>query len=307
MRKVIYSLTGRGLYSELLNLVLAILYCEKNNFKLVLNTYHWNSRLKKGWIDYFSNTLDTTNDIMSAQIYFDGRYHRSTLRQLWYSPIKEFMHYCSLFLNFIYKKTSGNKLSDDIVFKMRLSDFIITISSENNRWIEIFRTKLYEFYIYNDEIEKELNAIKIKLNIPKDNYIGVHIRRGDKIRSKEMLNIQIERYASEIKKHINISNNIYVATDDIRVIKELSALLGVGYKVFYNKFNTISGFDETKFNKKSKEQKFHETKMALLDVEILSKSSYFIGTFSSNLSRIIPCLMDPIKCTSLDVEWNPIF
>ena len=54
--KIIYSLSTRGLYSELFNLCLAMVYARQKNLHIELNTYLWNSRFKSGWIDYFESS-----------------------------------------------------------------------------------------------------------------------------------------------------------------------------------------------------------------------------------------------------------
>ena len=65
--RIIYSLSTRGLYSELFNLSLAIVYANHCQKHLKLNTWLWNSRIKKGWEDYFDATLDYSNNPFSAQ------------------------------------------------------------------------------------------------------------------------------------------------------------------------------------------------------------------------------------------------
>ena len=66
-KRIIYSLSTRGMYSELFNLCLAIVYANHYQKHLKLNTWLWNSRIKKGWEDYFEPTLDYSNNPFSAQ------------------------------------------------------------------------------------------------------------------------------------------------------------------------------------------------------------------------------------------------
>jgi len=42
----------------------------------------------------------------------------------------------------------------------------------------------------------------------------------------------------------------------------------------------------------------------LLDMDILIHSSFFIGTYTSNVSRIVPLYVGFEKSLSLDDEWK---
>ena len=50
-KRIVYSLTGRGLFSELSNLALALVYADYNQEELTVNTRNWNARVEKGWSD----------------------------------------------------------------------------------------------------------------------------------------------------------------------------------------------------------------------------------------------------------------
>lgn len=167
----------------------------------------------------------------------------------------------------------------------------------------MYSNLLKHFYQYN----KQLNAlIKTRINeiILPAKYIGVHIRKGDKISSGEMNDIDLKKYIEKIKEHD--IQNIYIATDDISIIPQIKKLLPT-YNIFYNHSVSQTGFFEKEFNKKTKNEKVNDVINVLIDVEILKSANYFIGTFSSNLSRIIPCFIKLDKCTSIDIDWHPIF
>ena len=58
-KRIVYSLTGRGLFSELSNLALGLVYADYNQEELTVNTRNWNERVEKGWSDYFESVLQT--------------------------------------------------------------------------------------------------------------------------------------------------------------------------------------------------------------------------------------------------------
>lgn len=74
-KRIVYSLTGRGLFSELSNLALALVYADYNQEELTVNTRNWNARVEKGWSDYFESVLPNCNGVMCSQyiVYKKGR------------------------------------------------------------------------------------------------------------------------------------------------------------------------------------------------------------------------------------------
>lgn len=302
--KIIYSLSTRGLYSELFNLCLAMVYAKEKHLELQLNTWLWNGRIKKGWHDYFRPTLPCTNNPLSAQ---DKVYtkERPWIGKIYYKPKEFFCYYYRLILNTFYHILHPcHLLTKDIFEDMRSEEFIHNTLGKGafNSMASTFK----QIYILNDNSQKCINQRMEELDLP-DCYIGVHIRRGDKITSREMEEIHIAKYVNDILEHKTISNNIYIATDDISVIGELSQqLLPHDINIFYNNLNQSQGFNEAAFNCFSRQARYEEMLNVLLDMEVLIHSEYFIGTYTSNLSRVVPFYLGLDKCTSLDNDWNII-
>lgn len=142
------------------------------------------------------------------------------------------------------------------------------------------------------------------MNLPVD-YIAVHIRRGDKIVSREMKELGLSLYIDAVKEKKHISRNVFIATDDSSVKDELkSILVAEGFNVYCNTAVTQTGFDESLFNTKDKKSRYIDTLNMLLDMDILIHSSFFIGTYTSNVSRIVPLYVGFEKSLSLDDEWK---
>ena len=59
------------------------------------------------------------------------------------------------------------------------------------------------------------------MNLPID-YIAVHIRRGDKIVSREMKELGLSLYIDAVKGKKHISRNVFIATDDGSVTDKLN-------------------------------------------------------------------------------------
>ena len=302
--KIIYSLSTRGLYSELFNLCLAKVYAQQKDLLLELNTYLWNSRIKSGWLDYFEQTLKISNNPFSAQdkVYTN---EKPWIGKIYYNPKEFFTFYYRNFLNHIYKIFHPHHLlTKDIFEDMRSKSFINETLGKNA--FNLMKSSFKELYKLNFETSNLIKQKIKELNIP-DDYIGVHIRRGDKITSKEMNYIHNQKYINAIVDHKASSNNVYIATDDTNIINDLKTELeSKGFTVYYNLQNDSKGFDETAFNQADKQYRHKETINVLLDMEILTHSKFFIGTYTSNLSRVVPFFLRQEQCISLDNDWNII-
>ncbi len=306
MRKnnIIYSLTTRGLYSELFNLSLALVYAQHNHLSLKLNTWLWNARISKGWMDYFEPTIDCCNNPLSSQ---DKVYTKEKpwIGKIYYKPSEFFNYYLKYTLNTIYCFLHPHDyLTKDVFENMRSCTFIKNMQKDN--LFEQMAIKFQYFYRLNSNTKKFIEQRKQYLNIP-DDYIGIHIRRGDKIISKEMQDIHLDQYIDKIIEYKEISKNIYIATDDINVIEYIKQQLkDSNISIFYNKSNNNRGFKEEDFNHAPKDIKYQETINVLFDMELLIHSKFFIGTYTSNLSRVVPFFLGLDRCISLDNEWNII-
>lgn len=302
--RIIYSLSTRGLYSELFNLCLAIVYANHNQKYLKLNTWLWNSRIKKGWEDYFEPTLDCSNNPFSAQdkVYTN---EKPWFGKIYYKPKEFFSFYYRLILNYIYHILHPNHLLTKDIFKvMRSKEFIHVILGENA--FSLMASTFKQLYVLNNHTKNHLKQRIDGLRLPND-YIGVHIRRGDKITSKEMQEIRLDKYINAIITHKDICSNVYIATDDISIINIIKEkLLSYGFNIFHNSQNKSTGFIEADFNRTSKQTRQEETLNVLLDMEVLIHSNFFIGTYTSNLSRVVPFFLGLDKCISLDNDWNII-
>lgn len=288
--KIVYSLGRRGFFSEINNLVLAIIYSRRNNYKLLVNSLYWNCRVNIGLGDYFSLNISETINPLSAQMTRTGISQGFNPR----NPHDWFYKFCD-YSNGIYELFNKNTIwGKDIYEKIRSNSFRESISKDE------FSKTLCSILTLNQDVKTKIESTRNAIKLPKD-YIGIHIRRGDKITTGEMENISLDEYVDEIKK--GNTSNIYIATDDLTTVEIIRDSLGSDYRVFYNPDLNARGFDEGSFNKMSKQAKQKETETLLTDMFILFGSKKFIGTYSSNLSRVVPCVIGFDKCVSLDNEW----
>ena len=271
-KRIVYSLTGRGLFSELSNLALALVYADYNQEELTVNTRNWNARVEKGWSDYFESVLPNCNGVMCSQ-YIVYKKGKPWWGNIYYNPSAFFRYYIFYIMN--------------------------RIDIRND-----YGSALRKILKFNEKTTGYIEERKSEMNLPVD-YIAVHIRRGDKIVSREMKELGLSLYIDAVKGKKHISRNVFIATDDSSVKDELkSILVAEGFNVYCNTAVTQTGFDESLFNTKDKKSRYIDTLNMLLDMDILIHSSFFIGTYTSNVSRIVPLYVGFEKSLSLDDEWK---
>ncbi|CAF3404484.1 unnamed protein product [Rotaria sp. Silwood2] len=143
------------------------------------------------------------------------------------------------------------------------------------------------------------------------NYIGVHIRRGDKL-AKEARLIPLQNYIKIIEQRKLIKNkseHIFVSSDDPLVIEELRHLKPMWnfvsiYKISYNTTRQRGHF-QSQFNRLSSREKSFETRLLMSELQMLINSRYVLCSMSSNVCRLIQILRHrhPSTVISLDKSW----
>jgi hypothetical protein len=150
------------------------------------------------------------------------------------------------------------------------------------------------------ETANRINEMIRNLNLP-ESYVGLHIRGGDK--SVEADFKPPELYIELAKKYFE-NYNFFVLTDDYRIITELKTKFPI-----YN-FYTLcekheQGYYHDQFCKDDSEKIFNSTLKLLASMEILMKSSFFVGTFSSNPGMFMGMIFpeSKVKCVDFD-KWT---
>jgi hypothetical protein len=149
-------------------------------------------------------------------------------------------------------------------------------------------------------VKEEIEKIKCKLNLPSE-YIGFHIRRGDK--EKESQFVPVTKYIETAEKY-SVIREAYIATDDYKVIEELINKFK-SWKFYFLSNTYDSGYFQNVQAKKSNiERRLHMIRL-FSEIEILSGAVMFFGTFSSNVSLYIAWRLNREKCLGIDNnEWK---
>lgn len=132
-------------------------------------------------------------------------------------------------------------------------------------------------------------------------YDCIHVRRGDKVHDKYKQSDwhHINEYISKLP---NDDTPIFVMTDDYSVVQETD-----NKNIFYVVKPNEHGFHDEWFCRtiSKTEYKTQDTNRLLQELNIARNSRNFVGTYTSNVGRVIKLLHhDPTKCISLDEEWK---
>lgn len=286
-QKLIYNLGRRGFFSEINNLVIAKIFAEDHNWDFEVNSFYWNCKYTKGLKDYFNTDLPENNRLCSAQM-LRKKTLSFDLHSLFYLGIG--------ILNAAYRALHTNVVWGSEVYESIRAPFYL-----NHIDTDRFLNDLRQLLQMNDTLRHTFQNRMAQLGIQMP-FLGVHIRRGDKITTGEMQNIPLLKYVEAIIE--TGYKHIYIATDDYRSVEFVHAQLPApDYHIYCNPELAGAGFSEGRFNHSSKKDRYKETCSLLFDIFVLFRAAYFIGTYSSNLSRVIPCALGLNNCKSLDVNW----
>jgi hypothetical protein len=117
-------------------------------------------------------------------------------------------------------------------------------------------------------------------------YNAVHVRRGDK---KDEAGIHhLQAYVDAIRRLNSNIHQIFVATDDSRIIGPLRDSLGSDYVVYSNSDSNVDlGYDQMKFNFAPISFRRERTLRFFADVEVLYLANHFIGASTSNVFNLV--------------------
>lgn len=296
-RKLVFQLTFRGFASEINNLLSAILYCLEHQIELILYSRGWTAAHRRGWTDYFLP------------------FCRETANPLFYRPCAitaEGWHVQGLDL--IQKTLCRNHLNaHDLWPDFCSREFLGKTFSipELDICGDVFQAKqqiLRMMYRLNDEIGNTIQDVQSKRNDPRP-YVALHVRRGDKVapQTKEAEAVALDQYVACIQKTVPHAEDIFLATDDYRVVEEFRRICPSRWRISTFCKPAETGYCNVRFSRESRSVKKRRMEALLLDLHFLVGSQLFIGTYSSNIARLVALFKGRENCRSLDVpHWHPM-
>lgn len=274
-----------GFYSELSNMVSAILFCLKYEYKFVLYSKDANFGYKKGWEDFFLPFTKETKFFIHHL--YNKRTHKPKVRIRHRLLLKAY--------RFLFPNTYFTYELWDQFFceKFDFETFDIPqlgIKGDLREASSVIAKMIYRF---NAKTESEIKLLKNSLNLPVD-YVAMQIRRGDKITEWSLL--PIDEYFNKAEEVSDI-REVFVLTDDYSVIKEIELNFSC-WRAFTLTSITETGYVNEEFNRLSNEERYNRLVKLFTSVDIIISSSLYIGNYTTNLALFVGMikLENEIRC-----------
>lgn len=276
----------RGFFSWINGILMAILICKQNNWKLAFDYENFWHKYEKGLCDYLNiydnDVVIPIESITPTDIILNPYTHL----QQWVTSdlrLKFFYHYDLQSIEI----PEWQIRKDDPIFE-KIRKVTTHIWKPNSK--------------YQEQITKYMETLP-------QHYSVLNCRRGDKITTNEAQFIETNHMLNEVLKHCPQTTTIYHITDDYKSFNELEELVKTTHphiQVLTNCLPHEHGYFIQEFHRMTKGQlEEHVYRQILLSIEIARQSEVYVGTYSSNYCRFIPLIhKNPEKCLSMDIPWH---
>lgn len=268
--------TGNGFYSELNSLLFSTLFCLQNKLRMELYSKDASFTFGNGWTEFFEPFCpEFKNDFIGKRISRDYiNNHRDK-------------HIC-----YLYKIFTRNDILNDIYWYCRSgwfehSHFQIPELGINGDILQAMKVIIPIVYRFNANYTLIIDKFIKDLNLP-DKYISLHVRAGDKITERKLINPQA--YLEKAKEYSDC-HNVFVATDDYRVFEQLRD--NNPEYIFYTSTSSEDKGNNTELFFATSHENIRRNLVEMFSsIEIFLKSELFIGTYSSNPGLFVGMLAD---------------
>jgi hypothetical protein len=267
-----------------------MIYCLRNKIKFVLFSKDANFGYDKGWTDYFLPFVEEEEDTFHARYNFRYRGIFKTLRP-------QVLLYHLVHRNTLLTFEILNKVRDR---KWENEHFHIPELGIDGSLQDACRLLVDMTWRYNSFTQTSVRDLISSLHLP-ENYIGFHVRTGDKITETNLLDVS--EYVKKIPPDYP-AKNAFVSTDNYLMVEEFRNRLK-DWNIYTLCGKEERGYFHDEFQKKKNPgfiRQSHENLFASMD--IISESDAFIGTFSSNLGMFLGMRMEKHQVFGVDSkQW----
>eukprot|EP00737_Agarophyton_chilense_P003481 gb/GEZJ01004086.1/.p1 GENE.gb/GEZJ01004086.1/~~gb/GEZJ01004086.1/.p1 ORF type:complete len:362 (+),score=40.01 gb/GEZJ01004086.1/:364-1449(+) len=177
---------------------------------------------------------------------------------------------------------------------------IFRAHSRNN--LQHSRQLAVQVWQLNDRTRAAVQRVVDDLELPR-RYLALHIRRGDKAKERPL--VPLRRYVEAVELLQRNNDTIFVATDDGTVLDTLRKELVGKHIVSVAAAEGRRGHNQMLMNRMYLKRNEARVVTLLAEIEVMRKATIFIGTFSSNLGRLVHVLREhkAMSSVSLDDRW----
>lgn len=282
-----------GFFSEYNNMILAMLYCLEHKIQFILYSSDANFGILDGWNDYFLPFCEENRDSFHKK--YNWRYPRKSVDlrtsfRIKYYKVRHKIHYLTPDIwNEFHNREMEHKMFD-------IPQLGINGDLRSACHILIKMTWRYNAKVAN------LIGVRIGALGFDNDYIGFHIRQGDKGLEHDLISEKV--YMTKASLLSSEIQRIFVLTDDYSVISRLKQNYPQ-WQIYTFCNDNERGYIHADFQETSKVQKYDLMLKLFSSMDVLRKSNFFIGTFSSNIGMFLGMYMSPSQCHGVDLEeWQ---
>jgi hypothetical protein len=280
-------------------MLLAQLYCLDQGLDFSLCSRYWNAAHKQGWIDYFLPFCDevSTPSLRVNYLFKSGGGLKTAIRCT-KKVVLGLMTKQPVLLNYDIWPEIWN-----VAFVER--EFRIPILAIEGDCFAACQALLNRAWKFNGQTTASVRRMQEALGLVEGEYFTLHIRRGDKWHEAKPIEIyNYMRKADEVNRRQ--LRKCFLMTDDYSVVKELRR----GYpkfEIFSLCDQSEQGHLQNEFNLRPAEARRNSTLRLLAELVIAKGGSFFVGTFSSNVGRLVAMLRGRSSTFGVDIPFTLIY
>lgn len=293
---LIWQLTNRGVGSEVLVMVMAMLHALENGLAFRLASRGSNLAVRRGWSDWFEPFCPAYDPLVLRRGWVRKSNHplaRLLIRAAkagWLGPRN------SRLTHDVFQEVWNERLNER---RFRIPE--LGIDGDLSRAASVLLKMVWRL---QPEVKSAIEDMLGPLNLDRQAYAAIHIRRGDK--RKEAVPRDPIDYIAMLEQHRPDLKTVFVATDDYSITGELSRLRPAWRWISLAKQNR-TGHLQRHFNRRPAAARRQDTHEILADIEALRRSAFFIGTWSSNFGRLVALLKELESCAGIDGDFQVIY
>lgn len=281
-----------GFFSEINNMVFAMLYCLVNEIKFIPYFKSANFSDKKGWLEFFEPFCEEFNFKIPKMWNYRSNDEVERLKKK--NPLKFIL--LKIWSYLFKKKHKISYLTYEIWPKFFNVDFLFREIEVKKLDIEGDLTEACENLVkmiwrLNDETQSEVEKIISKINLP-EKYAAIHVRAGDKILEVDKL-LEVQEFMKLVFEKCTL-RDVFVFADDYRQVEQL-----IKEYPDYNFYTSCSAEEKGYENAKFQSLNWAEKKKGLLNlfsnINICLNSQLFVGSEHANPDYFIKIIKEDKK------------
>lgn len=287
-QKLIFHIgVNAGFFSELNNMVLAVLYCLKHHICFQLYSDDANFKLEKGYSDIFIPFCTEVHDERLSKLNFR-----------WYNDEREKLRPS---VETLKSELQVEYFTQDLWLQFTEYLYFDIPELEIKGKTEVAARQIMPIiWNFNDKIQHIIDDRIQSLKLP-SSYTGFQLRGGDK--NIETAIIPGTEYITKANQ-LGCTKNGFILTDDYRIFLDVQ-------RAFPNwRFYTLCSEEEhgyfyDEYMSLSPKEKFDRLINLITAIEVLSHSEKFIGTYNANPGMFLGMVMQADRIVGMDrKKWD---